>query len=108
MKSLSKSCLFGRIWTPMEFMYFLRRSISLRRLKCRDFVEFLHPSVQFSSLWCLDIPCNCTHMYLFVRPTPSSQLSNALSDVFGGDTLIENEPFLLVSCGESSFLKFAV
>ena len=37
MKELSKSCLIGRIWTPMDSLYFLRRTILLARLQGRDF-----------------------------------------------------------------------
>ena len=38
MKELSKSCLIGRIWTPMDSLYFLRRTILLARLQGRDAV----------------------------------------------------------------------
>ncbi len=44
MKELSKSCLIGRIWTPMDSLYFLRRTILLARLQGRDGLrEFVRP-----------------------------------------------------------------
>lgn len=44
MKELSKSCLIGRIWTPMDSLYFLRRTILLARLQGRERILSFHQS----------------------------------------------------------------